>query len=248
MRNMWQTIAGACMFGCAMVSQCKPYQEDTVYVGANVYPSEREALASVILLSSDGAHLPSCGGVSISGKNGLTVLATAAHCVRHKIDPFDPAPNAEKESHIGDTILYVTRNQWRYTADDANVARIFTIDEPRDRATLLPKQGEAPFPLPTMQLCDDCSMSAFKVHSVAPVYGWARHDGMATGRTYAGESDWYYESTTDIDYGWSGSPVLDDQGFVIGMMVMCAAIQVRNDDHMVSKCKPRWSVFTSVPQ
>jgi len=224
---------------------CAAQKQPVVYVSAAISPYEREAMASVMLLNTDGEHSPSCGGVAIK-RSGLTVLATAAHCVRHKIDPFDPAPNAEREAKLGDTIMYSTKGWSPFVPRLNRKSTIVDLDEVHDRAILYPVQDEAPAPLDVAELCDRCTTQPVQVHAIAPVFGWAQHEGVITGRTYAGGSNWFYESSVSINFGWSGSPVINSDGRVVGITIACNSVEVLDGDHAVKTCLPDWSVFTSI--
>lgn len=205
--------------------------------------TERES--TVVLLNQDSLT-PSCSAVSIYDYDGSAVLATAAHCLLRKVDALDPSPSAEKEAHEGDRALYVTRNDWYYTGSDAYRATIKRIDFVRDRAVLSVNQFEVPPPLPRAEPCDRCLFENYNVHSVGAVYEWARHSGVITGKTYAGYGSSFVESSISINYGWSGSPVFNDNGEVMGLIIRCDP-DVQDETHKTRPCKPGWSLFTSLP-
>jgi len=164
-----------------------------------------------------------------------------------KVDKFDPAPNAEKEAHVGDGILYVTRNDWFYTGSDAMRAKIKTLDLVRDRAMLSVNQFEVPMPLMKAKYCYPCTFDGDQVHSVSAVYNWDRHKGTILNDMYSGIDSRFFESDLTIDYGWSGSPVFTENGEVLGLVIRCNPSIVQVNDRMVRKCVPGWSLITSIP-
>lgn len=73
--------------------------------------SEHEAAATVVLLNVNDRH-PDCSAVSIKRENGDHVLATAAHCVTHKVNLDDIDPDAVTTAETGDVVWYIPKGSW----------------------------------------------------------------------------------------------------------------------------------------
>lgn len=204
--------------------------------------SEHEANATVELLSANWDRHPDCSAAAIIDASGESVLVTAAHCVTHRINQDDRDPDATVVAHIGDQIWFVTRGQ--FVSPRRSVLTAF--DPVLDRATLVPLET-SPEPLQRRSLCDRCLLDRFPVHSLSAFAGWARSDGEIVGETYAGPGSHYYLSTMTIQPGWSGSPVFDDNGFVVGIVIQCQGEALEAGERISKNCRPNFSVFTDVP-
>lgn len=106
---------------------CGPYHDPEH--GATLSVSEREINATVVIIG-DGRR-PCCAGVSVYDDAGMIVIDTAAHCVLHRVDELDPAPDPDKEAHVGDTIQYVTHGDWFTRVSAVSHAYIQTYLEPK---------------------------------------------------------------------------------------------------------------------
>jgi hypothetical protein len=194
-----------------------------------------EAAATVVLLSANRDRHPCCSAVAVLDAQGLVMLDTAAHCVVHKINQDDPAPDADQWANIGDSIWY--RTQDGYYPQRATIAK---YDAVRDRATLEPVDGDAPPPLALRR-----AKSGSRVHAVSGLYGYEVHDGRVQGKTFAGAPGvWFWESDVSIVPGWSGSPVLNEAGEVVGIISKCNGVSVNAGDRILHSCLPGWSIFT----
>jgi trypsin-like peptidase len=231
-----------------MCSFCTPYTESkppdlTSLPDYSVERFMNERDATVVILQPDVLQ-PNCSAVSVYDYDGSAVLATAAHCLPSKVDKLDPSPDAIKEANVGDRILYVTRNDWYYTGSDAMRATIKRIDPIRDRAVLSVNQFEVPIPLLKGSPCDGCPTKDYAVHSISSLSGWERRDGFISRMSFSGIGSYFMESSISIEFGWSGSPVVNEKGEVIGLMIQCSPMY---DANSVRKCAPGWSLLTSVP-
>jgi hypothetical protein len=225
-----------------MCSVCTPRIEPNLpNYSVEQFMNERDA--TVVLLEPDVLQ-PNCSAFAIYDYDGSVVLATAAHCLLSKVDKLDPSPTAIREASVGDRILYVTRNDWYYTGSDAMRATIKRVDHVRDWAVLSVSQFEVPQPLFKASTCDECLGDRHPVHSVSALNNWERRDGFISRQSFSGIGSYFFESTISIEFGWSGSPVINERGEVIGLMVQCSP---RTDTDSVRKCKPGWSLLTSVP-
>ena len=104
--------------------------------------------------------------------------------------------------------------------------------------------GDPPAPLALRSLCDRCSLDGARVHAVSALYEQT-HSGEITGRTFAGVGAWYWETSMTIIPGWSGSPVLNESGQVVGIMSKCNGTTLNAGDKVKRSCVPGWSLFTS---
>lgn len=217
----------------------------------SVYPpgtqQERELDATVVLLNAD-TNQPNCSAVSILDSHMFVVLVTAAHCVQSKVDIFDPSPSAAKWANVGDSIYYITKENWSDPSSIVFESKIQSIDEPRDRVVLSVFQNEAPVPLKGITGCDRCLYENYPVHTISSIFGWVNHKGVVTGKTYSGAGSSFFESSITIDFGFSGSPVINESGEVMGIITRCDPLEIKVDYGTVyKKCKKGWSLFTSLP-
>lgn len=194
----------------------------------------REARATVLILSADTGQA-CCSGVSVLDARGHVVLLTASHCVTHKTDPDDVSPDAERTAEIGDVL------GWR---SGMRVARavLREYDPVRDRATLEPDELAAPLPLAARKLCERCTLDGERVHAVSALYDQTSA-GSIIGKVYAGEGAHWWESSMSVVPGWSGSPVLDDSGRVVGIVTKCNGLTLPAGARLRKTCVPGWSLF-----
>jgi trypsin-like peptidase len=227
-----------------MIGACHPSREPAC---VQVAREEREMDATVVLLDSDTDE-PHCSAVTVVGGDGSVVLVTAAHCVQRKVDAFDPSPSADKTANIGDTILYITREDWYGTGQKYKESTIKSIDMPRDRAVLGVFQNEAPVPVPSIRQCERCEFDGYPVYAVSGLFGWDRHDGVVNRKMFSGPNANFFESTMTVELGWSGSPVFNERGEAMGVVTRCNTYTIELDNgHEYKKCKRGWSLFTSIP-
>lgn len=221
-------------------SFCKPPQLSEIVAEHNLPAEAEKANAAVLILDPDTGN-QRCGGVAVYGNDGVAVLMTAAHCVTHKDDPFDPAPNAERGASVGDRIRYVTRDSWYSSASGAFTAQLKELDQVRDRAVLSVNPNEVPTPLMKANLLVFSPEVGAHIHSIAPVFSWDRHDGMIEWFQYSGIGSYYIGSSVSINFGWSGSPVILDNGEVLGLEIKCYT------EDSERKCIPGSSIITTLP-
>lgn len=200
---------------------------------------DAEADSIVVLLGTDSGE-PACNAVA----TGPHTLATAAHCVTHRLDHEDVSPFATRTANLGDAVWYVTRHEWYRSASSAARARVTRYDAARDVAILDTDQPVEP--RRTAHLCSRCS-TPVTVYARAGVFGWAIHAGHTTGRTFAGPGQYYWDATISIEPGWSGSPVFDAAGSVVGVVSACLGSTIAAGDHFVKSCEPNFAVFVDVP-
>ena len=202
--------------------------------------AEHELDAAVVILDPVTRE-PHCSGASIRVDDKL-VIVTAAHCVTRRANPFDVSPNPEKVAHVGDYAFFIPRDQWTPFADQDCEAKIAEFDPVHDRATLMPvDQADVPQPLPVARLCERCTIDDYPIHYVSALYGWEKHSGTVTGRAKDGQAE-FWESSTSIIFGWSGSPVINSDGQMVGIVSRCHG----KDYPGGRQCEPGYSLFTDV--
>ena len=199
-------------------------------------PADAEADAIVVLLSADNDRHPDCNAVAI----GPHELATAAHCVTHRIDQEDETPDAPRTAEIGDPVWYVTRAMWGGTGSGAERARVSYYDRVRDVA-LLETEG---VPGPPRRVAE---LGVEAVYARSALYEWERHNGQVAGRTFMGRSSYYWETTIDIIPGWSGSPVFNASGAVVGLVSACAGATINAGTHQFKTCLPKFALVVDLP-
>jgi hypothetical protein len=156
---------------------------------------------------------PHCAAFAIA-KHGQTMLVTASHCV-----PDSTMSSTKLRFHApsgwGHGIAYLAHRE-----ADADVA-FLTLSDPEMVTPL--RVGRSP-------LVDE------RVWSYSPIYR-ARAEGIVTNWSRA---DWF-ETTQSITPGWSGAPVLDERGEVVGVVSQCPAIS----GIATKLCKPGRVVVTA---
>ena len=183
-------------------------------------PLDAERAATVTILNSQGRGC--CSGVSVLSNDGTPVIATAAHCVMHPIDPFDS--ESATFAMTGDAVWFMT---WR--GHVPQFGRIRTIDLDRDVAELVTTL-DAPAPVGRALLCDACSVT---VHAVSALY-----NALSYGEIDAQPIGFFWTSTISVQPGWSGSPVFVD-GRVVGLIGACVMAE--------GVCFPRLSIIAGLP-
>jgi hypothetical protein len=144
-------------------------------------------------------------------------LVTAAHCL-------EPDQKVAK---------IVDRDTWNSTASGFVAMRVKSVDPVRDLAFLDSPVQFAPLRVRELD-------EGEHVTAVSAVYDWSKSQGaamLALGN--------FRDSSLTIDFGWSGSPVLGDDGAVVGVISKCAAQYVGS----LKYCLPRSAIFSLlVPQ
>jgi len=156
---------------------------------------------------------PHCAAFAIA-KHGQTMLVTASHCVPDSATSSTPL-RFHAPSGWGHGKAYLAHRD-----ADADVA-FLTLSDPEMVTPL--RVGRSP-------LVDE------RVWSYSPIYR-ARSAGLVM--------DWlgpdWFETTQSVAPGWSGSPVLDEQGAVVGVVSRCPA-----ENGIASKrCSPGRVVVTA---
>lgn len=144
------------------------------------------------------AEKPVCSGVAVRTPVGVK-LVTAGHCLYG--------------ARVGASVLYVTHDQWMHTSADHRVARVEYVDPVLDRAVLA-ITAMSGLTIATPSLADP-------IYSYGAIFDYRRLDGRVRTRISDGTSA-YYEAQLDVTPGWSGSPVIDALGNVIGIVTACS--------------------------
>jgi len=190
----------------------------------NKIVSDKETKATVVLFNS--VKQANCSGVSVLNSSGNTILLTASHCIKKS---------------IGDTILYSFKDE-----KTLYKSRIESFDILHDRATLIPNRNEAPSPLNYKSLCERCTLDRLNVHVISGLNNWEKHYGYITGKTISNGARFWEDNITIIP-GWSGSPVINDQGEVVGIITSCIGSSYIDENEMINSCEPGTSYFIGLP-
>jgi hypothetical protein len=155
---------------------------------------------------------PCCSGFAARTATGYELL-TAAHCL-------------DGTEHVA----YVTRNLWDGTARGYRVASVRLVTG--DVAELAPAPEDDGLSAAAL-LRGPMAWRGDKVQAVSSYFGWQRLSGKVV--------TWHGLTDLDVRPGWSGSPVLDEAGRVVGMITGCAA-----DSDRV--CAPNTGFYATLPQ
>lgn len=164
------------------------------------------------------AFVPSCNAFAIR-KDGNVYLVTAAHCT--------------EGVKLGEPVRYLAPNGWGH-----GIAKLTWRDTGHDQALLSPGSGARDLvplergPLPEL---------GARVTGVSAYYG-ASTSGVVVVKLAEG----FYGTTQTVVRGWSGSPVLDEQGRVWGILSRCEAHQT-NADPDSAECDPGRAIVASLP-
>jgi S1-C subfamily serine protease len=119
-------------------------------------------------------------------------LLTASHCVGD------------------DTVQIVSRETWIETSDGYTEAQVVSRDEDRDVVVL-----QVPTTFPTFFRMRE-PQEGETVFAIGGMFDWRR----STGTVQPG-AGFFRDSTITIKHGWSGSPVIGADGFVVGLIHSC---------------------------
>lgn len=156
---------------------------------------------------------PHCAAFAIE-RAGKTMLATASHCVPPGTTSASP-------------LRFYAPSGWGH-----GLAHLVERDEVADVAFLAPAEPEMVTPLRVGQ----SPLVGDSVWSYSPIYR-ERSAGHVTGWLGA---DWF-QTTQTVAAGWSGSPVLDEQGAVVGVVSRCPSAY----EGAVRRCSPGHVVITA---
>lgn len=155
---------------------------------------------------------PRCAAFALT-RAGQTMLVTASHCVPDSATNLTPLRFRAPSGWGHGKAYLLERNA---AADVAFLA----LGEPELVTPL--RVGKSP-------------LIGESVSSYSPIYR-ARAPGQVTG--WLG-GDWF-ETTQSVAAGWSGSPVLDDRGDVVGVVSQCPAAE-----GPTKRCSPGRVVVTA---
>ena len=164
------------------------------------------------------AGIPICSAVAVRDVSGRPVLATAAHCVTA----------GEPRS----SWRFATWLQRTFTVSDSHTAQLLSVDSRGDIATLSAEWLPAPLPRgwPPRE--------GEPLHVVAAVYDWRISEGLALNSR---------EASFSVLPGFSGSPVIDARGAVVGLVAGCNGTKLEAGATTVTTCRPGWAAFTGLP-
>lgn len=171
-----------------------------------------------------------CGAFAV----GPRTLLTAGHCVRWQ---------------AGTAVRWEPRDIVR----TLETARAVSADRERDLAWLETDATLSPV-FRTRR-----GLEGEHVTAVSPVYDWSQSSGYLTRETYlGGEPDGgscdgsscrgvtYWETTLTIKPGWSGSPVLGDDGAAIGVVSSCQGFARWVGLRLEKTCKPGFALVAGL--
>lgn len=158
------------------------------------------------------AYSPTCNAFCVQDID-VPYLVTAAHCVEN----MGPGSRFRYMTNNGIGSKWATVEWVGVTGDRA----IASINDP----DLIPfKVNSSYYPEP--------GDSAITVTSV--------YSDVSRGKVIGPLSSGWYDTTQTVNFGWSGSPVLNDQGTVWGIVSMC-----KLDDGQ-QNCDPNYSIVSSI--
>ena len=194
----------------------------------------RQVIAVLALVSCVPVRSPVVGLQDAAGRVTCSAFAvgehlvTAAHCVH------------------GKRIGYVTRDLWNRTARGQLVANVAHIDREHDWAILTPPTLNGLAPLSVGQV-----VVGESVFTIAAKGDWVPSGGLVVTSFFAGETNGVdklrWESTITVAPGWSGSPVINARGEVVGIVVSCTGTALDSGERVVKKCRPGLSMFVELP-
>lgn len=159
------------------------------------------------------SYEPHCAAFAIA-RQGQTMLATASHCVPAGTTNTTPLRFYAPSGWGHGRAYLLERN------DSVDVA-FLALSDPEQVAPL--RVGPSP-------LVDEDVLSyspIFRESSAGKVKGWLGGD--------------WFETTQTVNAGWSGSPVLDARGDVVGIVSRCPA----DEGGAVRRCVPGRTVVTA---
>lgn len=164
------------------------------------------------------AYVPSCNAFAIT-RDSNVYLATAEHCLNGY--------------NVGDTVRFEAPSGWGH-----DFAKVTMKDQAHDRALLsVGKDAKDLRPLVEAQPPGDGA----HVTAVSAFYK-ATSSGVLLGNL----STSYYATTQTVVRGWSGSPELDAQGRVWGIVSGCHGDQIDRSEQGW-ECKPGYASVTALP-
>lgn len=219
-------------FAVVVLNGCAPEPRAT-NPRAAAHLEEQAKDASVILLCSqdNGDRVPCCSAfVARAGPTFADArIYTADHCLRN--------------AGLGSDLAYVSRDSWERTATGHADARIVERDTRRDRAALTPIEIDDAEALAVSALDIGVIDKPEPVRSVGAYDNWRVSVGLATEQVWD-ESGSSWISSLDVQPGWSGAPVIDDAGRVVGIATRCRGTI---PDYPGSKtCESRTGIFVAL--
>lgn len=172
-----------------------------------------------------------CNAVAVRegpGAAGVKLL-TAAHCL------FSAGSGADVGYNTRDDITAFVH------VGGPRLARVLRVDKAHDRAELSPVELGDAIELGRSALAVGASEPDGPVRTISGYYGWSSLSGAVVARVW-GEGGSYYITDLDVKHGWSGSPVLDARGRVVGVVISCDAHPVAVGDN----CVPRSGNFAGL--
>lgn len=160
----------------------------------------RPSSSAVVMAFADGQAFPACSAFAV-GPRGLV---TAAHCL----------PGAR----LGDAIEYVSHDAWTRTAGGYALADVAYVDQSRDYAVLRTRAADAEL-VPLAIARAPAVAGAIVCARPAPPFALAC--GAIVERVGA-----YLRTTIDVRPGWSGAPVTDASGLVVGLVTACESAEL----------------------
>lgn len=139
-------------------------------------------------------------------------LVTAAHCVDHL--------------KLGETAYYVTKELWETPGMGTAQAKLAMIDPRTDIAYLQTEALLAPMDLRSAR-------DGERVSVLSPRYDEALFGVLGQGAGY------FRDTTLDVQPGWSGSPIVGEDGKVVGIAVARIAPP---DFARFKKCRPHTGI------
>lgn len=172
-----------------------------------------------------------CSGVVVQDHVGRAVVITAAHCVAKHVDPTDE--ESPRVAELGQAVWFVLGNEWL-----PRRGLLYSYDLQRDRCIV--EAADLPTPLHTRRLADTAwQVPGETFHAVSALYERVSR-GAVLGESYADAGSFFWDSTIDIKPGWSGSPVVDSRGAVVGLVIKCRTLEV----HPGTVCDKNSAIFT----